>query len=125
MNKCKECLKITKIEALEVLDYRGNPTVQVEVITENGISGIAIVPSGASTGSFEAVELRDNDKTRYLGKGVLKAVENVNKIIAPKVEGMNVYNQLEIDQALISLDGTSNKANLRSKFYSWSIYCSS
>ena len=78
----KDYLAIKNIEALEILDSRGNPTVQVEVVTEGGFSGIAMVPSGASTGSFEAVELRDNDKTRYSGKGVTKAVENVNKKIA-------------------------------------------
>ena len=87
----KEFIAIEKIKALEVLDSRGNPTVQVEVITEEGISGVAMVPSGASTGSFEAVELRDGDKSRYLGKGVLKAVENVNTIISKGLEGMNVF----------------------------------
>jgi enolase len=94
------------------LDSRGNPTVQVEVVTEGGFSGVAMVPSGASTGSFEAVELRDGDKSRYLGKGVLKAVYNVNKIIAPSLEGMNIYNQVEIDKKLIELDGTENKSKL-------------
>ena len=94
----KDFLAIKSIEALEVLDSRGNPTVQVEVVTEGGFSGTAMVPSGASTGSFEAVELRDGDKSRYLGKGVLKAVENVNKIIAKELEGMNVFEQAEIDK---------------------------
>lgn len=108
----RDYLKIEEVNALEVLDSRGNPTVQVEVITEGGFSGTAIVPSGASTGSFEAVELRDNDENRYLGKGVTKAVENVNKKITKKLEGMNVYNQIEIDNALIELDGTENKAKL-------------
>lgn len=122
MNTCKSCLKISKIEALEVLDSRGNPTVQVKVTTENGEKGTAIVPSGASTGSFEAIELRDNDMSRYLGKGVLKTVENVNKIIAPKLIGMNVYDQLKIDKTLINLDGTENKANLRSKCDTWSVF---
>lgn len=83
----KDYLGIESVKALEVLDSRGNPTVQVEVVTEGGFSGVAMVPSGASTGAFEAVELRDGDKSRYLGKGVLKAVENVNNIIAEKLEG--------------------------------------
>ena len=87
----REFIAIEEIKALEVLDSRGNPTVQVEVITEEGISGVAMVPSGASTGSFEAVELRDGDKSRYFGKGVLKAVENVNTIISKELEGMNVF----------------------------------
>ena len=108
----KEYLEIDNIEALEILDSRGNPTVQVEVTTVDGFSGVAMVPSGASTGSFEAVELRDGDKSRYMGKGVLKAVENVNKIIAPALCGMNVYDQPAIDKALIDLDGTENKGKL-------------
>ena len=108
----KDYLSIEKVSALEVLDSRGNPTVQVEVVTEGGFSGVAMVPSGASTGSFEAVELRDGDKERYLGKGVLQAVENVNKKIAKKIEGMNVYDQLEIDKELILLDDTPNKSKL-------------
>ena len=108
----KDYLAIESVEALEVLDSRGNPTVQVEVTTVGGFSGVAMVPSGASTGSFEAVELRDGDKSRYLGKGVLKAVENVNTIIAPELEGMNVYDQIAIDKALIELDGTENKGKL-------------
>ncbi len=108
----KDYLGIEDIRALEVLDSRGNPTVQVEVITEGGFSGVAMVPSGASTGSFEAVELRDGDKSRYLGKGVLKAVENVNEIIAKELEGMNVYEQAQIDRKLIELDGTENKGRL-------------
>lgn len=108
----KDYLSIEKVSALEVLDSRGNPTVQVEVVTEGGFSGLAMVPSGASTGSFEAVELRDGDKGRYLGKGVLQAVENVNKKIAKKIEGMNVYDQLEIDKELILLDDTPNKSRL-------------
>ena len=108
----KDYLVIESVKALEVLDSRGNPTVQVEVITEGGFSGVAMVPSGASTGSFEAVELRDGDKERYLGKGVLKAVENVNTKIAKKLENMNVYEQAKIDKTLIELDGTENKAKL-------------
>lgn len=107
----KEYLEIDEVKALEVLDSRGNPTVQVEVIA-GGYSGVAMVPSGASTGSFEAVELRDGDKSRYLGKGVLKAVENVNTIVAPKLKGMNAFNQVEIDNTLIEIDGTENKGKL-------------
>lgn len=105
-------LKIEKIEALEILDSRGNPTIQVEVLTENGDLGVAAVPSGASTGSFEAVELRDGERNRYMGKGVQKAVDNVNKKIAKKLIGMNVYNQREIDRELVELDDTPNKSNL-------------
>ena len=108
----KDYLEIESVRALEVIDSRGNPTVQVEVVTEGGFSGVAMVPSGASTGSFEAVELRDGDKDRYLGKGVTKAVENVNRKIAKELEGMNVYDQVEIDNALIELDGTENKGKL-------------
>ena len=108
----KEYLPIEEVKALEILDSRGNPTVQVEVITADGSNGVAMVPSGASTGSFEAVELRDGDKTRYLGKGVTKAVENVNEIIAPELEGMNVFDQVEIDKTLIEIDGTENKGKL-------------
>ncbi|MCI8700068.1 MAG: phosphopyruvate hydratase [Clostridia bacterium] len=108
----KDYLEIESVRALEVLDSRGNPTVQVEVTTIDGCSGVAMVPSGASTGSFEAVELRDGDKSRYMGKGVLKAVANVNEIVAPKLEGMNVYEQAIIDKTLIELDGTENKGKL-------------
>ncbi len=108
----KDYLKIERVEALEVLDSRGNPTIQVEVITDGGFCGVAKVPSGASTGSFEAVELRDNDEERYMGKGVKKAVENVNRTIAKKITGMNVYEQLKIDQKLIDIDGTDNKEKL-------------
>ena len=108
----KDYLEIESVEALEVLDSRGNPTVQVEVVTEGGFSGVAMVPSGASTGSFEAVELRDGDKERYLGKGVLKAVENVNEVISKEIEGMNVYEQAKIDATMIKLDGTENKGKL-------------
>ena len=108
----KDFLAIEEVRALEILDSRGNPTVQVEVITEEGTNGIAMVPSGASTGSFEAVELRDGDKSRYLGKGVLKAVKNVNSIISKEIEGMNVFDQTEIDRKLIEIDGTDNKGKL-------------
>ena len=108
----KDFLKIENIKAMEILDSRGNPTVQVEVVTEGGFSGVAMVPSGASIGSFEAVELRDGDKERYLGKGVLKAVENVNEVISKEIEGMNVYEQAKIDATMIKLDGTENKGKL-------------
>ena len=108
----KEYLDIDEVRALEVLDSRGNPTVQVEVVLEDGSQGVALVPSGASTGSFEAVELRDGDKSRYLGKGVLKAVENVNTIIRDKIIGMNAYDQIGLDRTLIELDGTENKGKL-------------
>ncbi|WP_411747278.1 phosphopyruvate hydratase [Psychrobacillus psychrotolerans] len=104
---------ITQIQAREVLDSRGNPTVEVELFTESGGFGRAIVPSGASTGEYEAVELRDGDKSRYQGKGVLKAVENVNNIIAAELEeNFSVLDQVEIDHAMIELDGTENKGNL-------------
>ena len=108
----KDFLEITDVSALEILDSRGNPTLQVEVLTEGGFRGIASVPSGASTGSFEAVELRDGDKNRYFGKGVQKAVENVNKKIAKNIVGMNVYEQRKIDRELVKLDDTPNKSNL-------------
>ena len=108
----KDYLGIKSVHAIEVLDSRGNPTIQVEVITEGGFSGVAMVPSGASTGSFEAYELRDADDERYLGKGVLEAVDNVNLEIAKKLINKNIYSQREIDNLLIKLDGTPNKSNL-------------
>ncbi len=103
---------ITDVYAREVLDSRGNPTVEVEVITDSGAFGRAMVPSGASTGEHEAVELRDGDKSRYLGKGVTKAVENVNKLISPELLGMDVRQQAEIDRIMCELDGTKNKGKL-------------
>jgi len=103
---------ILAIRARQILDSRGNPTIEVDVITDNGIIGRAAVPSGASTGIHEAVELRDGDKKFYLGKGVLKAVHNVNKVIAEEMTGMFVTDQIEIDNKLIELDGTPNKSNL-------------
>jgi len=103
---------IADIFARQVLDSRGNPTIDVDVLTETGALGRAIVPSGASTGSREALELRDGDKKVYGGKGVLKAVENVNEIIANELIGYEVFNQKEIDEALIALDGTENKSKL-------------
>ena len=108
----KDFLAIKDVNALEVLDSRGNPTVQVEVVVDGGFSGLAIVPSGASTGSFEAVELRDGEKDRFFGKGVQKAVENVNKKISKKLIDMNVYDQRKIDEELLKLDDTPNKSNL-------------
>ncbi len=103
---------ITNVYAREVLDSRGNPTVEVEVMTESGAFGRALVPSGASTGVHEALELRDGDKGRYGGKGTLKAVKNVNELIAPEVVGMDVRNQVAIDRLMIELDGTENKEKL-------------
>jgi enolase len=103
---------IAKVHARQILDSRGNPTVEVEVITENGVYGRAAVPSGASTGIHEAVELRDGDKGTYLGKGVLKAVENVNGAINDALVGKHVFDQNEIDAAMIELDGSANKGNL-------------
>ena len=108
----KKSALIKNVEAIEILDSRGNPTLQVEVVTEEGICGVAAVPSGASTGSFEAVELRDGEKNRYNGKGGLKAVENVNKKISKKIIGMNVFEQRKIDEEMIRLDDTLNKSNL-------------
>ncbi|MBO7508368.1 MAG: phosphopyruvate hydratase [Clostridia bacterium] len=108
----KNYIEITDVVARQILDSRGNPTVEVEVVLENECVGRASVPSGASTGSFEAVELRDGDKKVYLGKSVEKAVENVNTKIRDVIVGMNALNQPEIDHAMIELDGTDNKANL-------------
>ncbi len=108
----KQYISIESVWAREVLDSRGNPTVEVEVFVEGGYVGRAAVPSGASTGAFEAVELRDGDKNIYLGKGVEKAVENVNDIIAPELEGLNVLDQVYIDKLMIELDGTDNKGKL-------------
>lgn len=103
---------IEDVLAREVLDSRGNPTIEVEIYLEDGSMGSAIVPSGASTGIFEAVELRDGDKSRYLGKGVQNAVDNVNEIIAEEIIGMNIFDQIGLDKTLIELDGTDNKGKL-------------
>ena len=103
---------IAQIHARQILDSRGNPTVEVDVVTQNGVLGRAAVPSGASTGKYEAVELRDNDKGAYMGKGVLKAVHNINTVINEELNGAYVLDQTSIDNALIALDGTENKANL-------------
>jgi len=108
----KKKMKIEKIHAREILDSRGNPTVEVEVTLENGVMGRAAVPSGASTGENEALELRDGDKERYLGKGVLKAVDNVNKVIAPALKGDCVLEQRAIDYKMLALDGTPTKSKL-------------
>ncbi|MCP2520786.1 phosphopyruvate hydratase [Candidatus Aminicenantes bacterium AC-708-M15] len=105
-------MRIKSIRAREILDSRGNPTVETEIELESGVRVRASVPSGASTGKHEALELRDGDKKRYLGKGVLKAIRNVNEVIAPKLKGWEVARQREIDEFLINLDGTSNKQNL-------------
>ena len=105
-------MTIKKIVGREILDSRGNPTVEVDVVLENGVLGRAAVPSGASTGENEALELRDGDKNRYLGKGTLKAVENVNKVIAPALIGDNVFNQRAIDNKMLELDGTPTKSKL-------------
>jgi len=104
--------QIEEISALEILDSRGNPTVEVTVLLSNGAAGRAAVPSGASTGTFEAAELRDQDKARYQGKGVLKAINNINEVIAKSLLGANAIEQTVIDRELISLDGTENKENL-------------
>ena len=103
---------IIDVHARQILDSRGNPTVEVEVLTENGAFGRAAVPSGASTGAHEAVELRDDDKSKYMGKGVLKAVANVNDIIAPELKGIDVFDQNTIDALMIEIDGTENKGKL-------------
>jgi enolase len=104
--------KISSVHGRQILDSRGNPTVEVEVVLESGAQGRAAVPSGASTGAYEAVELRDGDKAKYLGRGVLKAVHNVNEVIAPELEGMEATEQRELDRGLLALDGTPNKGKL-------------
>ena len=108
----KNYVEIKDVRGMQILDSRGNPTVQVEVIAEDGSFGKASVPSGASTGSFEAIELRDNDKNQYGGKSVNKAVENINKKIAKTIVGMNIFDQRAIDDAMLKLDDTPNKSNL-------------
>ena len=108
----KQMIEIVDVVGREILDSRGNPTVEVEVYLEDGTVGRAAVPSGASTGIYEACELRDGDKSRYLGKGVLNAVENVNTEIAECLVGMNVLDQVSIDKAMLELDGTPNKTRL-------------
>ena len=103
---------IIDVHARQILDSRGNPTVEVDVVTENGIIGRAAVPSGASTGTHEAVELRDNDKASYMGKGVLKAVANVNDKLAKELQGIDVFEQNSIDNLMLKIDGSENKANI-------------
>ena len=105
-------MKIINVKAREILDSRGNPTVEVDVVLENGIMARAAVPSGASTGEREALEMRDNDKSRFNGKGVLNAVKNVNEKIKPIIIGMDVFDQYGIDTAMLELDGTKTKSNL-------------
>src|SRR4249919_795316 len=105
-------MRIENIKAREVLDSRGNPTVEVDCVLESGVRGRSIVPSGASTGEHEAAELRDDDKKRYLGKGVLKAVKNVNDVIASAVIGLDAMDQATLDHTMIALDGTPNKSKL-------------
>src|SRR3954451_13646828 len=105
-------MELTSIHAREILDSRGNPTLEVEVLLSDGASGRAAVPSGASTGAYEAAELRDGDKKRYLGKGTLKAVENVNETIGPRLLGLSAFEQVEVDREMIELDGTPNKSKL-------------
>ena len=113
----KQYIEITDLNARQILDSRGNPTVEVEVVLEGSVIGRAAVPSGASTGSFEAVELRDGDKSKYLGKSVEKAVKYVNTEIKKVVVGMNALEQADIDRAMIKLDGTPNKG--RCSTISW------
>ena len=105
-------MRIKAITGREILDSRGNPTIEAEVLLESGITGVASVPSGASTGEHEAIELRDGDPSRYGGKGVLKAVANINDVIAPALEGMSAFDQRLIDRTMIALDGTPNKSKL-------------
>jgi len=103
---------IQQIQARQILDSRGNPTVEVDVLTNNGAFGRAAVPSGASTGIHEAVELRDNDKGIYLGKGVLKAVDNVNSVLNKELKGISIFDQNKLDKVMIALDGSENKSRL-------------
>ncbi|MCX5726554.1 MAG: phosphopyruvate hydratase [Candidatus Saganbacteria bacterium] len=112
VERAKAGARIEKIKARQILDSRGNPTVEVDVLLNDGTLGRAAVPSGASTGVNEALELRDGDKSKYMGKGVLKAVSNVNEILAPKVKGMPAHQQLKIDNLMLELDGTDNKSKL-------------
>src|SRR5690606_10474693 len=103
---------IIDVRARQILDSRGNPTVEVDVTTQNGFMGRAAVPSGASTGKHEAVELRDGDKSKYLGKGVLNAIKNVNEVLAPELNGIDVFEQNALDQLMNEIDGTPNKAKI-------------
>lgn len=105
-------MHIYKVLGREIMDSRGNPTIEVEVTLESGVKGLAAVPSGASTGENEALELRDGDKNRFLGKGCLKAVKNVNEKIAPEIKGMSALDQVSVDKKMLALDGTKTKSNL-------------
>ena len=116
--------QIVSVHAREILDSRGNPTIEVDVMTASGYFGRAAVPSGASTGENEALELRDGDKNRYLGKGVLKAVHNVNNVIAEEVIGMDVTDQAGVDKKMIDLDGTKTKSNLGANAILRGVSCS-
>ena len=107
-----EDFEILQISGREILDSRGNPTIEAEVVLASGVVGVAAVPSGASTGENEAIELRDGDPKRYGGKGVLKAAKNINEVIAPALIGMSCFEQRAIDETMIKLDGTKNKAKL-------------
>lgn len=118
-------LQIEKIIGREILDSRGNPTVEAEVYLADGTIGRGTAPSGASTGEFEALELRDGDKNRYLGKGVQKAVENINTIINDTITGMDASDIYAVDKAMIDADGTKGKNKIRGKCYSCSIDCNS
>src|SRR3989475_5534918 len=106
---------IISVHAREILDSRGNPTIEADVTLASGAAGRAAVPSGASTGEHEAVELRDGDQKRFLGKGVLEAVKNVNEVIGPRLEGMSAEGQIAVDYAMLELDGTPNKSHLDRK----------
>ena len=117
-------VKITSVKGRQVFDSRGNPTVEAEIVLENNIKASAISPSGASTGAFEAYELRDEDKNFFLGKSVLKAVENINLKISKNLKGLNVSDQIKIDQTLIDLDGSQIKKKLRSKCNACSFFSS-
>src|ERR1044072_9047085 len=118
----KQMSWIEHVQAREILDSRGNPTVEAEVVLAEGVIGRAAVPSGASTGENEAVELRDGDKKRYGGKGVLNAVRNVNEVIAPALQGFDALDQVEVDRALLDLDGTANKSKLCANALSFDLY---
>ena len=111
--------EIAEISALEILDSRGNPTIEVTVVLDSGVAGRAGVPSGASTGSFEAVELRDRDPNRFQGKGVLVAINHIHEVISKGLVGANAIDQAFIDAELLRLDGTPNKSNLGANYYVW------
>ena len=122
-NNLDEFTTIEDVVAREILDSRGNPTIEVKVFLMGGKHGIAAIPSGASTGTHEAVELRDGDKSRYGGKGVLTAVRNVTEAICEKIVGLDATEQVELDEVLINLDGTPNKGALGANGHPWSLAC--